>query len=61
MVFEDPPFYEEDLEFMKHRILNEKLFIPKDKGVSKECKDLIIRLLQKDPNKRIGIIVFLYS
>jgi len=45
MIFEDPPYYEEDLEIMKHRILNDRLFIPKDKCVSKECKDLIVRLL----------------
>ena len=55
MVFGIPPFYDEDLEVMKHNILTQQLFIPKDKTISKQCCDLMFRLLEKNPKKRIGI------
>lgn len=47
-----PPFYDEDVDVMFWKIQNEPLHIPK--FLSSEVKDLLIRLLDKDPNSRLG-------
>jgi len=55
MIFGIPPFYDPDLQTMKSKMLSEILIIPKDPTISKECRNLIGRLLEKNPSKRIGI------
>ena len=50
-----PPFDGDTEEDIFNKILNEKpnLDIPQLKHVSKSCKSLILKLLEKNPNKRI--------
>lgn len=52
LLFGEPPFYSEDSSAMHKDILNVKLKIPS--GVSKHCKDLLKKLLEKNPRKRLG-------
>lgn len=52
MLFGQPPFYSDDSNKMHEDILYSKLKIPA--GVSSKCKDLLKRLLDKNPSKRIG-------
>jgi len=47
-----PPYYDHDKETLFNNILNNEIEVPED--VSKEAKDLIRRLLAKDPKKRLG-------
>ena len=47
-----PPYYDNDKETLFSNILNNPIEIPED--TSKECNDLITRLLCKDPTQRIG-------
>jgi len=47
------PFYEEDFEKLYHKIENTNVNMPKH--VSPECKDLIEKLMAKDPEKRLGV------
>ena len=48
-----PPFYDKSHAQMEWNILNNTPEFPK--GLSKHCKDLISKLLDKDPEKRIGV------
>jgi len=47
-----PPYYSKNRQEMYKRIVNDPVHIPK--RLSKEAKDLLKRLLEKDPTKRIG-------
>lgn len=47
------PFYEEDFEKLYAKIENTNVTLPKH--VSPECKDLIEKLMEKDPEKRLGV------
>ncbi|KAJ5068881.1 non-specific serine/threonine protein kinase [Anaeramoeba ignava] len=47
-----PPFYSPDQTKMLDQILNDKPII--DELISKPCGDLIAKLLEKNPNERIG-------
>ena len=47
-----PPFYERNRSKMYHRIKAEEVFVPK--FISKAAKDLLLGLLQKDPELRLG-------
>ena len=51
-----PPFYQPNSpeSFTKERILYQQVEFPSDLGLSANVKDLIQKLLQKDPKKRIG-------
>ena len=57
MIFDELPFYESDLGRLYKKILEEKYTIPKDKIklVGKDAIDLIKKMLEKDPKKRIKI------
>ncbi|GMM46374.1 putative protein kinase [Pichia kluyveri] len=48
-----PPFYDEDVSIMYKKILNDELLFPND--IDNITKDLIKNLLNRDPNKRLGI------
>lgn len=47
-----PPYFEQNTKRLQKNILNNKLEIPDD--VTEECKDLLQKLLNKEPLKRIG-------
>eukprot|EP00033_Pygsuia_biforma_P000952 GCRY01001094.1.p1 GENE.GCRY01001094.1~~GCRY01001094.1.p1 ORF type:complete len:460 (+),score=71.42 GCRY01001094.1:88-1467(+) len=47
-----PPFYNEDVNVMYQRILEEPLVLPD--FLSREAKDLLSRLLTRDPTQRLG-------
>ncbi|QPG74912.1 hypothetical protein FOA43_002250 [Brettanomyces nanus] len=47
-----PPFYDEDVNLMYRKILNDPLVFPAD--IDATTKDLITKLLNRDPNKRLG-------
>lgn len=49
-----PPFYHKHLEKMYSLILNEEVFFPKKSKLSDDCKDLLTRLLDKNPSTRLG-------
>lgn len=55
MMFANPPFYNKDHEKMFNDIKNRPLFFDESKAqASKECKDIIAGLLEKNPQKRLG-------
>lgn len=47
-----PPFYDDDKEQLYYNVQNEPVTLPDD--ISEEAKDLIIKLLEKNPKKRLG-------
>ncbi|KAG7826718.1 hypothetical protein KL920_005320 [Ogataea angusta] len=47
-----PPFYDEDVNTMYRKILNDPLVFPAE--FDPDTKDLITRLLNRDPKKRLG-------
>lgn len=49
-----PPFYDHDKDQLFYNILHNPVELEED--LSEEVQDLLLRLLQKDPNKRIGHI-----
>ncbi|CAK55725.1 unnamed protein product (macronuclear) [Paramecium tetraurelia] len=54
LVFGLPPFYSHDTQEIYNAILTENVQFPDYVQISDELKDLIIKLLQKDPDKRLG-------
>lgn len=52
LLFGEPPFYSEDTTKMHNDIVHTEVKIPKE--ASKNCKDLLKKLLCKDPRKRLG-------
>ena len=46
------PFYDEDIKKLYDKIFNGEVSFPK--GFSENVKSLILGLLDKDPNKRLG-------
>ena len=55
MVFGSFPFAYDNVDNFFANLQNEDLMIPKDSKVSPEFKDLIKRILEKDPNKRLTL------
>jgi serine/threonine protein kinase len=51
-----PPFYSEDSEAMMHDIVNCRLTFPSPHDISPELLDLLCKLLQKNPDRRMGNI-----
>lgn len=51
-----PPFYDDDKEILFSNITNNKLTFPprEDADISLECRDLLEKLLVKDPKQRLG-------
>ena len=54
LFFGIPPFYSDDDSKMKDLIERSELRFPKDSKASKDAKDLITKLLIKNPDKRLG-------
>lgn len=49
-----PPFYSKDINKIYASILNDPVTFPSNVELSKELKDLLVRLLAKNPGNRIG-------
>ena len=49
-----PPFYEENIEKMYEMIKNESLKFPNNYNLSDDAKDIITKLLNKNPSERLG-------
>ena len=49
-----PPFYVENLDKMYDMIQNSSVKFPKRVNLSNEAKDVIQKLLEKNPKKRLG-------
>jgi serum/glucocorticoid-regulated kinase 2 len=49
-----PPFYVENLDKMYEMIQNSAVKFPKRINLSEDAKDIIIKLLEKNPKKRLG-------
>ncbi|CCH46391.1 Serine/threonine-protein kinase [Wickerhamomyces ciferrii] len=47
-----PPYYDEDVPTMYRKIMTNPLKFPEN--FDKDCKDLLIHLLNRDPTKRLG-------
>jgi serine/threonine protein kinase len=54
-VFGEPPFHAESETEIYTRIVRGRYSIPDDTEVSSQCLDLISRLLETDPGKRLGV------
>ena len=54
LFFGIPPFFSEDDKKIKELIEKSELRFPKDTKVSKAAKDIIMKLLDKKPEKRLG-------
>lgn len=49
-----PPFYSKDINQIYQAILNEPVMFPEHIDLSVEIKDLLVRLLSKEPRTRLG-------
>ena len=49
-----PPFYDENMEKMYEMIKNESITFPNKYNLSDDAKDIIKKLLNKNPNERLG-------
>jgi serum/glucocorticoid-regulated kinase 2 len=54
MLFGIPPFYDKNIDNIKNNILNNEVQFPNDINVSDNAKDLILKLLNKEYDKRLG-------
>ena len=54
MLFGAPPFYLKDVDKMYELIKTTQPKFPRQYPVSKDAKDIISKLLEKDPKKRLG-------
>jgi len=54
MIFGSTPFQGEDADETFENITKQEIRFPSDVPVSRECKDLIRRLLNRDPKARLG-------
>jgi len=64
LVYGEVPFHDENILALYNKVRIQPLTFPlKDKDISPECKDLIQKMLLKDPDERItlpDIKVFLF-
>ena len=54
MLFGIPPFYDKNIDNIKNNILNNEVQFPNNINVSDSAKDLILKLLNKEYDKRLG-------
>jgi len=54
MIYGIPPFYNENIEKMYDNIMYSIVRFPMKKRVSAEAQDLILKLLEKNPERRLG-------
>lgn len=60
MLFGYPPFKASTQYELINRIETEPIYIPNNINVSNECKDLLMKLLQKEPDNRINWTDFFF-
>lgn len=53
MLFGIPPYYDNDRDTLFQNILSQDLHFPHS-NISENCKDLLLKLLNKDPSNRLG-------
>ncbi|KAL4427052.1 hypothetical protein ABPG74_001007 [Tetrahymena malaccensis] len=56
MVIGIPPFFNNNQNVMFQQISEKDVKFPTSTPLSKECMDIILRLLKKDPNERLGSV-----
>lgn len=56
LLYNVPPFFEQDVQKMYVKAIVEKVRFPKRPKISKNCKDLIRNLLKKNPILRMGTL-----
>ena len=54
MLYGIPPFYSSSVNNMYRKIIREKVIFKNNVKISKEAKSLILKLLSKNPKKRLG-------
>ena len=54
MLYGIPPFYSSDVQTMYRKAIREKVVFKKKTSISKEAKDIILKLLHKSQKKRLG-------
>ncbi|EGR30983.1 protein kinase domain protein [Ichthyophthirius multifiliis] len=54
MVIGIPPFYNNNQSIMFQNIIEKDVRFPQSVPLSKECMDIVIKLLQKNPEERLG-------
>ncbi len=52
----NPPFSDSNTYSLYEKILNEKIIFPNEPLISNTAKDLILRLLEKNPMRRLGSV-----
>lgn len=55
LVIGQVPFHDENILALYNKIRVQPLTFPEDKEISPELKDLILKMLVKDPNERITL------
>lgn len=55
LVFGNVPFLANNVPAVYEKIKNDRLYFPSDIAISQELSDLINKMLEKDPNKRITL------
>lgn len=61
MLFGYLPFNSKETDDLKNKIMNEKFHIPNDVAVTDMAKELLHKMLDKDPAKRLELIDFVQS
>lgn len=55
LVFGNVPFVASNVPAVYEKIKNDRLVFPSDISISPELRDLIAKMLEKDPSKRITL------
>ena len=55
LVYGEVPFHDANILALYNKIRVQSLSFPKDRDVSPECRDLLQKMLVKDPESRIAL------
>lgn len=55
MIHGRTPFFSQTVDEMYHNILNKQVIFDSNIAISANARDIIVRLLERDPNKRFGV------
>lgn len=55
MLFGEFPFYSENEDALVKKIVEDPVTFPEDISVTEQCKDLLLKILEKDPENRIDL------
>ena len=56
MIYLNPPFSDNNTYSLYEKIIEGKITFPSEPSISNTAKDLIIKLLEKNPKRRLGSI-----